>query len=200
MCSVTSAKLRGILFLLFLFVGSCCYTLISQEKLEKEYRLQTKEVPISALSFVESLNFENNIKWYKEEGLTSESIEAKTKHQGKRHSVEFDTSGKLQDIEIETDWDMLPKSVRNNIKTHLTSLYITYTICKIQEQYSGEKQHLLILMGNGDKNVPHTLKYEIVLKGKNQKGKHLYEFLFSENGTFETKSKIIFRSTDNMEF
>ncbi|MEL6254700.1 MAG: hypothetical protein AAFR87_22000, partial [Bacteroidota bacterium] len=73
----------------------------AQIKYEREYKLKPTEIPMPAKIFVDSCKFSTQITWYKEESQDGKSIEAKLKHKGKKYSIEFDTVGLLQDMEIQ---------------------------------------------------------------------------------------------------
>ena len=51
-----------------------------------------------------------------------------------------------------------------------------------------------------NKNQRLTRKYEIVLKGKENKKYQMMEYLFSNEGKFEDKAIIIMKNTDNLEY
>ena len=169
---------------LFLFVNILMVTnkAFSQNKLEKEYRLPDNEIPTKAIAFVDSLVFQDKIKWYKEIGEQEESIEAKTCKDHQKYSIEFDTKGRLQDIEIEKDWKKITDSVREKIASYLHTVFEKHKIRKIQIQYSGTNKNLWLLLTKQIKSAPHQIKYEMIVKGSSAKEKELYEMLFSENG------------------
>ncbi|MDA7717023.1 hypothetical protein N8834_00740 [bacterium] len=187
---------------LFLFVSVLVFAnqMLAQNKLEKEYRLPIKEVPVKAIAFVDSLEFKNKVKWYMEIGMQEKSVEAKASKDRQKYSIEFDIEGRLQDIEIEKKWMEIPSLVREKIVCYLDTIFKKNTIQKIQVQYSGTNKNLWSLLTNQIKTVPYKIKYELIVKGSFLKERELYEFLFSEKGDFEKKTKIIFRSTDNLEF
>lgn len=185
--------------ILFLSFGTAIFT-FGQEKYEKEYRIKKEEVPESAKSFVILPDFNGNVKWYFEENLTGNSIEAKFKYQNKKYSIEFDTTGKLQDIEIETTIKSMPGHLTNKIISQLDSLFVRHKTRKIQLQYSGNIQSIGNLIKNKSKERHYSTNYEFVVKGKVNKLWQLYEITFNDKGSLITKSRIVFRNTDNLEF
>lgn len=70
----------------------------AQQKFEKESRLKPEDVSVAAKQFIETVDMDTKWKWYFEENLVGNSVEAKTKYQRKWYSVEFDTSGNIQDV------------------------------------------------------------------------------------------------------
>lgn len=171
-----------------------------QTKYEKEYRLKLQEVPLDARKFVEALPFSEKVKWYFEENLKGNSIEAKVTSNQKRYSLEFDTLGNLQDVEVQIDWMEIPEASRNNISETLGSQYSDYKINKIQVQYTGEVATLLSLLKNQKTNNWYSTKYEIIVKGKKNKQLKLYEITFSQTGGVITIAEVIFRNIDNLAF
>lgn len=189
-------SIKAIILLTLIFL---IQSLEAQEKLEREYRIRKDIVPLKARTFIKSLSFLHTVKWYGEESLNGKSIEAKTKHNRRKYSIEFDTQGNLQDVEIEISKTKISNEAFKNILLNLEKEFVTFKIIKIQKQLTGsEKDIKKYIIDNIRNDV--ILKYEIVLKGKKSKGKQLYEFTFSEKGNLEKKEKIIFRNTDHLEY
>jgi len=184
-------------FILFL------YPLLSwgQEKYEKERRINIEEVPVEAVKFLQALAFDRKIKWYQEEGINRTSFEAKTKFQHKKYSIEFDKLGQIEDAEIRMDWSEIPKPTQTAIQQQLGEEFQKFKIKKIQVQYTGASPTLIQYLNDQSKDVDSiTTKYEIIVKGKKKDTRNWYEFLFSQRGTIEKRSVIVFRNTDNLEF
>jgi hypothetical protein len=171
-----------------------------QTKFEQEFRIKPRDVPGSALAFIDSIQFDRKIKWYKEIGHHGKSIEAKTRFKGKKYSVEFSAEGVFEDVEIEINWTEMPLETRNDIEKYLHSEYGKYSIDKIQMQYSGTKVSVLDLIKELDILTKPVIRYEIVLSTKIDKTYRMFEFLFSESGDFILKQEIVVRNTDNIEY
>ena len=185
-----------VLFSLF-FLGINVY---SQEKYEKEYRIKTAKVPQAALEFIHSAGFAKKVKWYKEEGLTSNSIEAKTKHHKTKYSIEFNTAGEIEDVEYIIQWEDIPALTRINIEGFLDSIYQKKRLVKIQVQLIGEKEKLLQALVEPQADPNLNTHYEIVLNGVRKGIYERYEHLFSQNGEMISESKIILKNTDHLEY
>jgi hypothetical protein len=190
-------KLRLTYIVFFLLAISVEIT--GQEKYEKEYRIKAHEVPDSALEFFNWDEFDTKIKWYYEEGLSVNSVEAKFKYGGEKYSVEFDTTGQLEDIEILIDEEFIPVYTRNCINKNLDSLFIRHKTRKIQIQYSGDISSFRSFISENDQEK-FTTKYEFIVKGKKNKLWNLYEVTFDHVGKAMKISQIIFRNTDNLEY
>ena len=134
-----TTNLIHLLSLLF-FVSTSAY---SQEKYEKEYRIKTTKVPQGALEFIDLAGFAKKVKWYREEGFTSNSVEAKTKHHKTKYSIEFNTAGEVEDVEYIIQWEEIPALTRINIERFLDSIYQKKRLVKIQVQLTGEKEELI---------------------------------------------------------
>ena len=171
-----------------------------QTKYEKEYRLKETEVPEIAKRFVNSLDSDAKVKWYFEENLAGNSIEAKLKYNRNKYSVEFDTSGNLQDIEIEKDYSEIPEVTRIKLDSSLDSIYLKHVIRKVQAQYSGKISTLSEFVRTENPDNLYDLRYELIVKGRKNRGWKLYEITCNKNGEIVSTSEIVFRNTDNLEY
>lgn len=171
-----------------------------QSKFEREYRIKPEEVPEPARSFVTSARIDGKIKWYFEENLQQNSIEAKFKHFKRQYSVEFDTLGQLQDIEMEAVLNELSEEVKTSITTQLDSIFEKHTIEKLQVQYRGEISSFASYIDTKTERNKYTLNYELVVKGRISRKWNLYEVVFDENGNWKNTSKIMLRDTDHLEY
>lgn len=188
-------KIRSLF--LFLLIA-CCIHARAQEKFEREYRLKKENIPSKAVEFVKKFNFDRAVKWFGEESLQGKSIEAKVKFNKTKYSIEFDTLGNLQDVEIEIPFQKIQKNSAQKIQEFFAKDFQKFKIIKIQKQFSGTPAEVLNdLKNNGNSS---SIKYEIVVKGKDQSGRNLYEYTFSSAGDFEKKEKIIFRNSDHLEY
>ncbi|WP_375563084.1 hypothetical protein ACE193_11335 [Bernardetia sp. OM2101] len=187
--------MKIILTLIFLLFFS--FYSYSQSKLEIEERIDKENAPLAAQEFIDSLYFSSKIKWFVEQDYDRKTYEAKTKSEGKKYSIEFDTLGQLEDIELEIKWKQIPISTQHKICQKLNSNFKKHKIKKIQIQYSGNSTDLLNLKTT-IKNL--IIKYEIVLKGQKKSQTLFYEYLFSEEGDFEQELQFDFRNTDHLEY
>lgn len=172
----------------------------AQVKYEKEYRLKPGSVPADAVNLVQSLGFSGKIHWYAEEGIDVKTIEAKTLQGKKRYSIEFDTLGNFLDLEVDTGWDEVPPGTAKRILTYLDSVFTKHKTMKIQAHYNGPAEAIPLLLNKGLSDFLHMVKYEMVIKGKTTHRPKLYEYMFLNDGQFESSSEIVFRNTDNLEF
>lgn len=179
-----------------------CFTSLAtaQDKTEREQRIRSGEVPTAAVEWMndayESLR---RVKWYYEETSGVNSYEAKIKRKGYFHSIEFDTSGLIQDIEVRIEWNELPLNVQENITLYLDSAYTKHKVQKIQKQWTGDPDDLEDLIDE-DEDENLTIHYELEFYGKNDALDELWEGLFDEEGSMLEKRVIRLRPTDNLDF
>jgi hypothetical protein len=174
---------------------------VGQTKYEREYRLNLEDVPPLAIDYVNSITVESKVKWYYEENLLGNSIEAKFRYMDRLYSVEFDTSGLLQDVEIEIEWSEIPEQSRKRMTVGMDSLFTKHKVQKVQIQYSGDQMTVLQKAKGEEPGGSMTTMYEVVISGKKENERNsLYEIHFTEEGEMLDVSRIIFKNSDNLEF
>ena len=176
--------------------------LMGQFKYEKEYRLKERFVPKTALSFIDAFHFEGKIKWYREEGLNSHSIEAKTIANGQTFSIEFDTLGVIEDIEITIKSTEIPPNTLAAIETYLKTSYQDHKYLKCQIQYTGAPKALSSLSTSFPSSSTEDIQinYELIVHVKAAKDDHQMEFLFDEHGNVLKALEIILKNSDTLEY
>ena len=152
--------------MLFLFAFSVSNALFAQDKFEKESRIKRKDVPAQALKFIDSLDLKSRVKWFQEEGLNHKSIEAKFRISKARYSVEFDSLGRIEDIEVEVAWGHLELSLRESIHGQLEQNCSSYKIVKVQRQFTGSEWDLFHLLKSGSMSSQIQIKYEVIVRCK----------------------------------
>lgn len=184
-----------------LFFGMITGSLFAQDKIERELRVKEKEVPKDAREWlVDAFESTKKPKWYQEVFESGYSYEAKFKLKGKFYSVEFDSLGRIQDVEIEMDVEELPKEVRTGLEDYLSADYKSSDIKRIQIQYSGEADDLEDFFDENSLEGILT-RYEIEFIGLDEAGaSELWEGLFSEEGKLINKRKIILTPSENLIF
>lgn len=192
-------KLPNCCFALLIF-GMFSTELFAQEKFERESRLKRKDVPQKALQFIDSLDIGNKVKWYFEQGLQRSSIEAKFKKDKKKHSVEFDSLGNIEDVEIQVKWKKLPEQLKDSINFHFQKDCDKHKIEKVQIQFTGSIEALFSKIKTSETNLPLTTRYEIIVRCSSSNNINLFEYLFGEDGEVISRSKIIFKNSTNLEF
>ena len=187
-------------FILIILFTSTFTSAFAQLKFEKESRLKQVDVPPLALELINSLAISKKIKWYSEQSLTGNSIEAKFSLNKKNYSIEFDTNGNLQDVEISIQITEIQKSVKDNIIKYFESEFDNYSIQKIQVHYPGKNPEILSIIKNPPKETSNTVKYELIVNGKTGKLTNQYEMVFNNFGILIERKEIIQKNADNLEF
>ncbi|RAI92204.1 hypothetical protein [Algoriphagus yeomjeoni] len=176
-------------------------SLFAQDKIERELRVEEKVVPKVARDWLyDAFETTKRPKWYQEIFESGYSYEAKFKLKGEFYSVEFDSLGLIQDVEIEIDFNELPTEVQTGLEGHLSADYKSSDIKRIQIQYSGKPDDLEDFF---DENSLEgiLIRFEIEFIGPDETGGlELFEGLFSETGELIMKRKIVLVPTENLLF
>jgi hypothetical protein len=167
------------------------------QKVERESRIKSPEVPEKALEYIEQTSLEK-VKWYRETGLESISFEAKFKHERRWYSVEFSEEGVLEDIEIEIDLHQVPEPTRESIDKYLEAEFKRHRIKKVQIQYKQTSLQTLIKEEVPKTDSPHA--FELVVKGKKSRLMKLWEVAFSSTGKFISIDQILNRNSTHLEY
>ncbi|MEM7106121.1 MAG: hypothetical protein AAF502_23515 [Bacteroidota bacterium] len=183
----------------FIFFAISVSLLQGQQKFEKESRINEREVPQPALDFISEIGFTKKVKWFKEQSLTGTTVEAKTKFNDSKYSLEFNLDGEVEDVEYIVGWAYIPTATQTKISDFLNSAHQKTKIVKIQAQYTGNDEALIQKVKKMDSKPGIIVKYEMEIKAKTNGKYEMIEYLFSENGDMEEKSIIIFKNTDNLE-
>jgi len=172
----------------------------AQEKLEIEDRIKADQVPEAALEWMDD-TFEDDprIRWYLEISSGIKSFEAKFKWKGHLHSVEFDTTGIVQDIEIAIKWHEMPQAVQEHVSNYFNTTYSKFKVFKIQEQWTGDPDDLEDFIDKGEQEEL-SQRFEIKFYGKNDAEDELWEGLFNDQGALIERRIIILKPSDNLNF
>jgi len=103
--------------LIYCFAVSLC---VSQTKNEREERITIAKLPEKAKTTLSKLpNAIKRLKFYKETDGDHRSYEAKFKYEKKYYSIEFDTLGIIEDIEVV----LKQHQFTNGVKTEIFSYF-----------------------------------------------------------------------------
>lgn len=159
----------------------------SQVKVEREHRIKKNQFPETAHEFIqEKLEEAKKIRFYKETDTTKISYEAKFKKDKLYYSIEFDESGKLEDIEISIKEVDVPEDSWSKITEFLNEKFTKFKIRKIQQQYpitSDETAETTLNNAFQNLLIP-SLNYELMVRGKIQDVHSDFEILFGAEGDF----------------
>ena len=159
----------------------------SQVKVEREHRIKKNQFPETAHEFIqEKLEEAKKIRFYKETDTAKISYEAKFKKDKLYYGIEFDESGKLEDIEISIKEVDVPEDSWSKITKFLNEKFTKFKIRKIQQQYpitSDETAETTLNNAFQNLLIP-SLNYELMVRGKIQDVHTDFEILFGAEGDF----------------
>jgi hypothetical protein len=192
-------KYKFVLWGVFVLYGS--FSLAAQEqKYEEEHRLSSTAVPTLALEFVGQFTARKKTRWLEEKRKNGSSIEAKFRYRRQKYSVEFDTLGNLEDVEIQILFKSLENTLQEQIKSSLAKIFRCHKIQKIQIQYRTNEDGIVGRFDNDEMLWEVEENYELVVRGKEQNYLKLYEVTFSKTGTLLKRVEIISKNSDNLEY
>lgn len=174
--------------------------LSAQLKFERESRLQENEVPPLAYQFIQAVEIQSKVKWYYEENLEGNSVEAKYRLDKVRYSVEFDTLGNIQDVEIEVAPSQLDPRLLSSMENELGKHFSKHQWRKIQRQYQGDSIQLQSIAGGDIEDTSITPRYEAEIKGRKETGIALYEITFDQEGQLLQQRQIILKNANHLEY
>lgn len=160
----------------------------SQSKNEKEERIDASEFPETAQHYFNRISDQvKYLKFYKETDGDKHSFEAKFKLNKLHYSVEFDTLGKLEDIEIVIKEKHIPKPVLKTILSYFETNFQKVRFIKIQKQYvkNSNKTDQQFINYVLDSPIGKNTHFEIIAEIKTNGERFLKEFTFKNTGEFE---------------
>jgi len=191
-------KYNSLLALLLLFFVTTGW---AQNKYEREFRIKKSQFPENAYAYLTNeLENASRIRYYKEIDSNKVSFEVKFKKDRLFYSIEFDSAGELEDVEILIKEVDIPKSSFEAIDAYLEKNFSKYRIRKIQQQYSR------VAFGS----ITNTLKkafqnlidpkinYELIVGGKTDGNYQDYEILFDAEGNFISLRKSLPANYDHV--
>ncbi|MGS2725456.1 hypothetical protein ACU8DI_02525 [Psychroserpens sp. BH13MA-6] len=173
---------------LFGLIASLCFSFgLSQTKNEKEARIEMNAFPEYSKTVISQTpkNAKRQRFYYETDGDKT-SYESKFKYNGHWHSVEFNQSGILEDVEIQIKQKEVPIKIFQHIETYFKTHSDKYDIVKIQEQYVFQPQDSLSefiedIYYDINKLSPN---YEMIVALKKNKSWKLQEVTFDAHGNF----------------
>ncbi|MFY8136878.1 MAG: hypothetical protein ACOVMR_02160 [Flavobacteriales bacterium] len=184
----------------FILISTFCFGQV--KKMERETRAKKSEVPEKAIAFIESISPDISPKWFWEGIMFPTSYEAKFKFNKAKYSVEFDTLGNLEDVEILAVYEDLPLVVRNEVDESLLEIYEKSKITRVQRQWSGKENDIITAINNNFSfaSTQLTVRYEIELKLKQEGRWRLEEWTVDANGKIISQVIVVTPRTDHLEY
>lgn len=186
-----------LMLLLFIFH----FSFFAQQKFEKEYRIKSSEAPVKSLQIIKMWNFNKKVKWFAEESNDGKTFEAKVVFKKYRYSIEFSEEGEILDVEKTVKFDELPIEMQQKIEQNLSKRFKSYSIKKVQIQYSGTESAMYNQVFKLEKvNEKVKINFEFILKAKKENENAFYEVLVDVNGAVIKELKFKQESSLNLEF
>ena len=186
---------NGLHVLLFLFVQFSAFS----QKIEMESRISENLAPVKAVEFISDLDLNNKVRWYKERTTGRDSYESKFKSKGTHYSVEFDTLGNVEDVEVLQKKRHLSPEEKEILKAGILKEFEKFKWVKIQRQYIGEEDQLKEISTQNSESIQPN--FEIEVEALNSDGTwKMYEILFDNSGEVLMKREIKLRPTDNLNY
>jgi hypothetical protein len=168
-------------------------------KQEVEKRIKKRDMPPEALDYLHEhwLVDSRKIRFYHETDGDISSYEAKLTRDKRRFSIEFDESGKLQDIEELINYNQIPEETRSTIDSTLYSSYSKFKVRRIQRQFLPDTTGYNRLLMWNSLTAEETNNFEIEVDTQEESAVQSYEMLFNKEGLLVQRRIIIRRSLDN---
>lgn len=161
---------------------------LSQTKNEKEDRIELKSIPEKAIEVLKTLPEDcKRLKFYKETDGDKQSFEAKFKYKKERYSLEFDTVGIIEDIEVTIkSKNKIENVIASEIRTYFKTTYKRSKLVKIQKQYvyNPIQDPIDFLSEVLTKQSTAEVNYEIIAEVKSAAVRDIREFIFDYKGGF----------------
>ena len=189
--------MRKYSFLLFFLCVSFSY---SQVKKEKEERIPASEFPEKTRTYFNTISQDvKYLKFYREIDGNKKSYEVKFKYKREHYSVEFDTLGNLEDIEVVIKKKYIPKKAKTIIWDYFQANFKKTILVKIQKQYvntttNTDKQFIQHIL---EKPYNKHTHFEIIAEIKTKKVHELREFTFDRHGKFEKSRQVMTSSYEH---
>lgn len=164
-----------------------CVTVWSQNKNEHEERLELQNFPEAAIAVINTLPTRiKRIKFYKEQDGNKSSFEAKFKYKKQKYSIEFDSMGTIEDIELTLKTKKIEGKTATSIKAYFKENYTKTKFIKVQQQYVYNPKLSAETFVKNILNKTSTAKinYEVIAEVNANSKRDVKEFTFDGNGLF----------------
>jgi hypothetical protein len=194
-----SANYNRIVFCVF-FLFFVHLQLGAQYKYEKECRVKPENVPPLALDFIKTIPLKAKVKWYREEGYSGITYEAKFRFRKRKLSIEFDSTGVLEDVEIEVNPESIDTNIIKQMNWQLNRDCVSFYWHKVQLQFTGNTSELRNVVTQ-DQVTKLAPSFELVVICKQDSSSEVFmEYVFNPEGRFMGKSEILLRNSSHLEY
>ena len=189
---------KFIVILITLFMS---LPILGQDKNEREERVKEEDFPAKAVQALKDAMQEDvSIRYYKEYDGEAESYEAKFKWRKRNFSIEFDTTGVVQDVEIRISRKDVPNPTVTKIKQYLDENFDDWRMEKAQVHFSKKRNGKDLIKKSLHEPTTLIPDYELIIATKIDGKITNYEMLFSKSGDLILKRIVVNRSHDFLRF
>lgn len=191
-------KYFSLIFLLFFIIQ-----MTAQVKNEREFRIELASFPEKAQQTLKFIPKEaKRVRFYKEEDGDKSSFESKFKYDGDWYSVEFNTEGFLEDVEVKVRKSKIGDDLLDTIEGYLNNHFKKFDYVKIQQQFlqdmkASDEDFLVSVTSRTNPSPPN---WEIVMMVKVDKTYEIQELTFDSKGTFINSRTLEPTSYENIMF
>ncbi len=187
-----------IIFLTILAILS--FSISAQTKMEKEYRVKQDKVPENAQKWIiQNFPEAKKVKWYQEISNGKTTFEAKLQWNKTPYSVEFDSVGTIEDVEMTIDFEEIELTTRKTIEQYFLGNYKKHKVLKVQKQFTGNLSQFRQYLENPNQ-TGITTNYEVEFQGITPESNELYEALFNQSGQLIQRKTIKTEANINLDF
>ncbi len=180
--------------ILFIAVFSFCIQGTAQSTYEREHRIKKNQFPENAHALLANeITKVKRLRFYRETDSVKTSFNAKFKKDKLRYSMEFDSEGILQNVEILIKEIDVPNDTFTSVVNYLNQSYTKYQIRKILQQYPVMKSEEIkkTLQEAFQNLLLPSVNYKLIVSCKTETGSIDFEFLFDSDGTFKKKRALL---------
>ena len=173
---------------------------LAQTKYEVETRIKRNEVPAAAIQwFTDAYGSVSRVRWYMETSERGTSFEAKLNWNGMRNSVEFDSIGQVEDIEITIPIGKMDDTERKLVDSVLNERFDQYRLLKVQRQWTGDTEALKqMILGKEANGLTERLEIEAYCKIDMKDGYR--ELLLTMDGSVVNDRPMDMNTTDHLNY
>jgi hypothetical protein len=184
------------IFLIFSFFLTVWNLNAQNYKYEHEKTVSFTDVPDLAIETVEYLCGQHKKgKWLRENNIDRISFEFKTKIDKQKISIEFDSVGNFEDLEMNYSFKKLSPDLQSKISKYLMDHYKTYSIKTLQLQWTSYERPFT------NTSFADYTNIEIVIKALKGKQFGSFELLFDKAGKFISESEIVDKiNSDHLDY
>ena len=176
--------------LFFVFLLFNFSFIFSQEKYEREHRINKTDFPVKASDLIKEKKVDSKkIKFYKEIDSLKTTFKAKFKKDRLWYSIDFNENGDLENINVQIKSIDIPNESFETIITYLGENFKSYKIKKIQQKYAAHNDVDATFKNAFQNLMLPSLFYEISIAGKVDTHKEQFQILFDAEGIFKSSRK-----------